>query len=217
MLHSRLIALSISLSVSLSLSGCGAGPGEHAETDQAPLAQQSTGDPGVIEGVDYFGEGCAGSATTGISPDGQAVTSIFSDLTAATGSGIEKSQAQRSCLMQVRVGVPAGWSYTLQTVDVRGFVALDKGISARRTSHYIVPGNAAARGVGNRWSPNGHEADDWQVADIDERGVGWSPCGRGGRSWIATELSVNDADNGGANGQATIDTVDVVVGWKRCR
>ena len=214
MLHSRLIALSISLSVSLSLSGCGAGPGEQAETTQAPLADQSGGHPGVIQGVDYFGEGCAGSATTGISPDGQAVTSIFSDLTASTGSGGEKSQ--RSCLMQVRVGVPAGWSYTLKTVDVRGFVALDKGISARRTSHYVVPGNGAVAGAGDRWSDKGHEADGWQTADVTD-GVGWSPCGRGGRSWIATELSVTDAGQNDANGQVTIDTFDVVVDWKRCR
>src|SRR5687767_9604467 len=131
----------IALFASVSLSACGAEPADEVVTDENPLAAGRSSSPGVIEGMDTFGDGCGASARTAVSPDGQAVTATFSDFVASTGPGTDPGMDRRSCLLQLRVKVPAGWSYALSNADVRGFVALDPGVAGERSSRYVMVGN----------------------------------------------------------------------------
>jgi hypothetical protein len=214
MLRAHLIAVSASL-YALSLGACGGGPADGVATSEEALARSQSG--GVIEGVDFFGEACAGSAAAAVSPDGQAATSTFSDFVASTAPGSAQDDRRRSCLMQLRVRVPAGWSYTLNGAQVRGFVSLEPGVAGHRHSRYVMPGDDRPPSVGNDWPASGIE-DSFQADDFGPgKRLAWSPCGKGQRMWIGTEIGVDDSDEADATGQVAIDTIDVELGWKRCR
>lgn len=196
-----------------------------ASTDSAHKSQRSSANndssdgressPGQFLGVDYFGDGCpAGSTTTGISPDGQAVTTIFSAFTVTVGPDSERGDASRGCLMQVRVAVPAGWSYRLDSVDHRGFLALDGGVSASRQSFYLPPSGRPVSGPVARWQ--GQLQDDFNDRNLSpDSALAWSPCG-GGDSLIVTQLGLR-SDDADASGLAALDSTDSVLAWRRCQ
>ena len=121
-------------------------PDQPAPAEGSTFAQARAADdqPGKFERVDTLGDACDdGSATSAISPDGQAFTTIFSKFVAAAGPNTPPEQASRGCLLLARVEVPAGWQYSVESLDYRGFVALEDDVTAKRSSLYIISGKNA--------------------------------------------------------------------------
>jgi hypothetical protein len=185
-------------------------------TGQQPLARAADG-PGFIAGVAYVGTGCEGdSATSALSPDNQVVTSTFSAFVAAVGPGSTPQMATRNCLTIIDVNVPAGWSYALESVDHRGFVALDNGVTASRQSLYMISGSQVHVTPPARFK--GATNDNYTNEDVgpDAPGV-WSPCGGGQSLWIATQIQVDNGGRDGRQGQLVVDTIDTELQWRRCQ
>jgi len=180
-----------------------------SSTSLAKKPPPSTHPTGVaIESVTYSGDGCpAGSVAVGLSPDGEAFTVAFSDLFAAVGAGIAATDATHHCQLHLKLTVPAGWSYALASVDYRGYVSLDEGLTARRQSRYHISGESPETAVASTW--NGAVDDSYAVRDL---GIGapapayWSRCGKGKNLLIDTELDVQGA--AGGEGLVTVDTLD---------
>ena len=172
----------------------------------------------AIDSVTYSGDGCpAGSVAVGLSPDGEAFTVAFSQLFAAVGSGLAAEDAGQHCRLHIKLSVPAGWSYALASVDYRGFVMLDDGMTATRQSNYHISGESPVKALGSTWS--GALDDNYSVRDL---GAGapapayWSRCGKGKNLIIDSRLHVH-----GTSGQGLV-TVDALDGeifhlvWRQC-
>jgi hypothetical protein len=184
-----------------------------AHTAKAVAAPEGAG---FIESVEYVGTGCSEkTAATGISPDKQAVTSIFSDFIASAGPGTAPEDATRNCLMTLHINVPEGWKYSLESVDHRGFVNLERDVAASRQSLYVIMGSLAQVTPPARWK--GEVNDDYEQGDV---GSGdpkvWSLCGRGQLLHIGTEIEVNNGGRAGRGGLLTVDTIDTELQWETC-
>jgi Domain of unknown function (DUF4360) len=166
--------------------------------------------PGFIVNASYVGTGCPkGSTTTGLSLDKQAATSLFSSFVISpTPAG---AKVTRNCLTTMKINVPRGWSYTLESVDVRGFADLEKGVSASRQSVYVIAGSPVLAPPISR--VRGAISDDYNQADVGPSAPGpWSPCGGGQSLRIATQTEVT----GRGTGQFTVDSIDTELKWRRC-
>lgn len=209
------------LSTVLLITGaCMPAPEEHKASPEQPLADVLADAPpgaGFIESVDYMGTGCDNeSAATSISPDGQAVTSSFSAFVAAAGPDEDPEIATRNCLMMMRVNVPSGWSYSLESIDIRGFVALEDDVTASRRSLYLISGSPVHRTPTARFESE--ISDDYNHPDVSPEAPGeWSPCGGGQVLWAATSTEVNNEDDEDAEGQLTVDSIDTELQWRRCQ
>jgi len=179
------------------------------EVAEATATAASAG-PGFIVNASYVGTGCPkGSATTGLSLDRQAATSLFSSFVSSpTPAGVKVT---RNCLTTMKIKVPRGWSYTLESVDVRGFADLEEGVSASRQSVYVIAGSPVLAPSISR--VRGAISDDYNQADVGPSAPGpWSPCGGGQSLRIATQTEVT----GRGTGQFTVDSVDTELRWRRC-
>ncbi len=90
-----------------------------------------------VENVSYWGNGCpAGTAAYNLSPDAKAISFLFSEFSVETGG----NRAKKSCAINLQLHVPAGWTYTLFSVDYRGYLELDRNSEARLRSWYAMNG-----------------------------------------------------------------------------
>jgi Domain of unknown function (DUF4360) len=199
------------LTALLFASACGGEVDESSmDPDVAESAATAAG-PGFIVNASYVGTGCPkGSTTTGLSLDKQAATSIFSGfITSPTPSG---EKVSRNCLTTMKINVPRGWSYALESVDVRGFADLPKGVTASRQSVYVITGSPVLAPPVSR--VRGAISDDYNQADVGPAAPSpWSPCGGGQVLRIATQTEVT----GRGTGQFTIDSIDTELKWRRCK
>jgi hypothetical protein len=207
----------VPLTALLLATACAAPPDQRPPGPEQRLAKVAApaDGAGFIESVEYTGTGCEGSATTGLSPDNQVATSIFSALVAAAGPGTEPEVGSRNCLIMMQINVPSGWSYSLESVDYRGFVDLEKDVTASRQSLYVISGSPVH--VTPSVSFKGEISNDYNQADVGPDAPGpWSPCGGGQVLWIATQTEVKNNGHQKRSGQLTIDTIDTELQWRRC-
>jgi hypothetical protein len=178
-------------------------------------ATAAPADAGFIESVEYQGSGCDGTATSAFSLDKQVVTSNFSAFVAAAGAGTEPDAATRNCLVMMKINVPPGWSYSLESVDYRGFVSLQDGMAASRRSLYLISGSPIHVTPTARFT--GEITDDYVGPDVSPEAPGqWSPCGGGQVLWVATQIEVDNQVDNAVGGQFTVDSIDTELQWRRC-
>jgi hypothetical protein len=218
----------LALSVALLATACMAAPDGEPLNPQAATQPASTEQhvasvgpappgSGTIESVEYAGTGCAANtASTGISPDGQAVTSIFSAFVASAGGVTEPELATRNCLVMMNVNVPAGWQYSIESVHYRGFAGMQSNVTASRQSLYVISGSPVH--VTPPARIRGEINDDYTHEDVSAEAPGvWSPCGGGQVLWIATQTEVDNGGRASREGQLTVDTIDTEIQWRRCQ
>jgi hypothetical protein len=191
-------------------------PGAPAAAAETAIRQAEDDDgPGQFESVEYMGDACEGTAETSFSPDRQVFTSIFSDFVAAVGPDTPPEQASRGCLLLARVNVPEGWSYTLESVDYRGFAGLEGGVTATRDAMYLISGNPVHTTPTATF--RGPISDDYNDADVGpDAPIDFSRCGEGQDLWIAVQTGADNQRRPRRNGQLTVDSLDVELKWRRC-
>jgi hypothetical protein len=211
--------ISIALVSALLASACAAAPEDRTATEQTTSKATVPAPPGsgTIESVSYEGTGCeSGTTTTAISEDGQAVTSIFSAFVAAAGGATPAAQAKLNCITMMQVKVPAGWQYSLESIDYRGFAGLGAEVSASRQSLYVISGSPVH--VTPLARIKGEFSDNYEHNDVSPEAPGvWSPCGGGQMLWIATQVEVNNGNRAAREGQMTVDSLDTELQWRRCQ
>lgn len=84
-----------------------------------------------IRDIRMSGNGCeSSSALAAVSPDFKDLSVLFSDYSVEIGKGSRNSgdrAVEKRCLVELKVDVPAGWSFTFDSIDYRGFAMIPKG------------------------------------------------------------------------------------------
>ncbi len=159
-----------------------------------------------IRSVSYAGSGCqAGSVSQNVSPDLQAFTLLFDNFVAEVGPGVPLSSSRKNCQIAVDLDFPSGWSYSVATLDYRGFVNLDAGSVADQSAAYYFQGSGAtARLHTPMYGPTNR---DYQIRDtLGISALVWSPCGLQRALNINTQIRLTA--NAGARGLITTDSID---------
>lgn len=188
---------------------------ESAKAEVPPYAR--------VRSISYAGSGCpAGSVAKNISPDLQAFTLLFDQYIAEVGPGVPFLQRRKNCQLNIDLDFPSGWTYTLFTVDTRGYVALEPGVTATQTSSYYFQGQGSTARLATVLT--GPTDRNYQARD--QLGVSayvWAPCGAQRSLNINTEVKAENRFNPGGHGLATVDSIDgqfkliYGISWTRCR
>lgn len=167
--HSRAALLGL-----LGLSACGEISSTGAE---ARLAQEgSTGEVTFTE-VTSAGSGCPpGTTNTRISPDGLVFTMTFSSYVTAVNPSVDLTV--RDCHLNIRLHVPEGRSYAVQSLSYAGFALLQEGVIGRQTASYYFEGHPIPPVESNRTELTGPYDSAYLFTDeVAEEQRSWSPCG----------------------------------------
>lgn len=93
--------------------------------------------------MQVFGTGCPYGTVEGqIAEDSTLVALTFSSFVASTGAGAKATDARKSCNVRITLKYPPGWSYTVATTTVRGYVQLPRYCSAKLSARYFFSGYA---------------------------------------------------------------------------
>jgi Domain of unknown function (DUF4360) len=207
----------LALFIALFATACTAAPEALAplEPQAAKAVAPAPVGAGGIETVEYVGTGCPKDSTsTGLSPDRQVATSIFSSFVASAGPGTPPADASKNCLIILQIDVPEGWQYSLESVHHRGFAGLEDDVTASRRSLYLISGNPAHVTPPAHWQ--GETSDDYTQEDVGPDNGVWSPCGDGQLLYVATQTEVDTGGRDRRGGQLTVDTIDTELQWKTC-
>lgn len=190
----------------------------------AASAQADVPDYVRVRNIHYAGTGCpAGSVAENISPDRQAFTVSFDQYIAAIGPGVAITEKRKNCQLTVDLDFPPGWSFTIFSVDYRGYVSLERNVQGSQQSKYYFQGQAATGTLVSQF--NGPIDDDYQIRD--ELGLSaqvWSPCGAQRALNINSIVLLNNARNRNGSGLMTLDSIDgqlrlvhrYGLQWRRC-
>ena len=174
-----------------------------------------------VKSVTSSGTGCpAGSVAYNLSSDRKAFTLMFDEYIAEVGPGLSKSDGRKFCDVLVDFKVPHGWSYSIYTVDYRGFADLDRGIRGYQQTDYFFQGQRGSARMRTHFK--GPMADDYEVRDeLDLEAMVWAPCGGSRALHMKTQVYLRKRGN--KEGILTLDSMDNEVRqiygiqWKRCR
>ena len=186
----------------------------------------------TIQSINYSGNGCPqGSVATNLSSDGQAMTVMFDDYVVES----EGRPERKSCTLDIELDAPAGWSYGLFCVDVRGFASLDENVVGQQSVEYSFGRNRSPFGsgrgrsmeVGNVTLEGPVDTDYSNLTVIPVETLVWAPCGqsRDKTLKIKTDISIkpsrsrghrgwgrgnggNGGNGGSGGGLMTVDSVD---------
>ncbi|MBG1241654.1 DUF4360 domain-containing protein [Nostoc sp. NZL] len=148
-----------------------------------------------ILGAEYGGNGCPeGSASVGVSPDGQELSILFDKFIAL---GNKTAERRKSCNLSIPIQVPQGFQISLYDADYRGYVA--PATIGRLRAEYFFAGQ---RGPVFSRTFNGER--DYNVRDqlVTVADV-WSRCGD------SVNMRVNAAMTANGQGMATVDSFDL--------
>ncbi|RXW20947.1 hypothetical protein EST38_g4907 [Candolleomyces aberdarensis] len=128
-----------------------------------------------IGSYSVVGAGCpAGTTYWYLNPDKTAVGATFSEFFAEAGPGIPTSGNRKTCQLAFEVIVPAGFTFSISSVDYRVSHRLDSNVTATQQSTYYFQGEtdqATARST--LTGPTG--GDDYTFRDAFVSPV-TSPC-----------------------------------------
>ena len=132
-------------------------------------AQARLLDPAVtLQVMAVNGSGCpANSSVTTDVPDKTAFSVSFSQFKATGGS-------YKNCALTVKVGIPAGWTYSVYEVVNRGYGVLDNGASGRILMNSWFTGFPWTLRADQTF--NGPYDDFWQ-SDSAASALTFAPCG----------------------------------------
>jgi hypothetical protein len=141
----------------------------------------------VIEVVKVNGSGCRpGTATVAVSADNTAFTVTYSGYLVETGADAKKKDLLKNCKLKLKVGVPKGFTYTISSIDYRGYARLEPGATGRMSADYNFQGADQTVAVNHPFAAP--VDDDWQVTD--NATTGFEPCGKQRALNIDTEIEV---------------------------
>ena len=211
-------------------------PDAKSESQRVQIAQSSSFvDPSApnpsevtINSFTYAGSGCgAGTAATNLSADKKALTVLFSQFMASVGPGVDPLLSRRNCQINIDLQAPAGFGYSLVTLDTRGAVTLEPSVSGTLRATYHFQSSQEDRVFEHVLT--GPLDEDFVVrdqaaveTDVPETYL-WSSCEGASRS--LTINSVIEMDNGLnplASGVMTVDSIDgelthqYGIKWRKC-
>ncbi len=90
--------------------------------------------------VAAHGSGCPVGSTAVSAPSATTFVVAYDQYVADAGDGAKPNDFRKNCLLDVVVGVPAGWSFGIAGVQYRGFAALGTGAQGTLEASYYFGG-----------------------------------------------------------------------------
>lgn len=175
-----------------------------------------------IKSLTFAGSGCpAGSLYGQMGRDYNAFQLNFDSFVAESGPGIPLTASRKNCAISATLEFPAGWSYSIGSVQYKGYVNLDAGVSANQTSSYYFQGSSATA----RLTTNVYGPLDASYTIKDELGISamvWSPCGAT-RAVVMNAAVRTSSNSRFGYGLITLDQIEGKVEhtyglqWRKCR
>lgn len=167
------------------------------------------------------GSGCpAGSVDFSASLDFSAFTLDFDSYIAEVGPHVGLAERRKNCQIVLDLSVPYGWSYAVVSLDYRGYVDIDRGVTAEQQTMLYFQGQSGSGVL--RSVMTGPLARNYAIHDvIGNSGSAWSPCGATRALNINTQVRLS-GNNRNASGIITVDTVRsrtsyrYGIQWRRC-
>lgn len=188
--------------------------GSSALADDAPAGV-------TLRGFSYAGSGCSADTVTGNFPaDGNEFQIIWGSFTAEVGPGVPMRDKRKNCQVLLDLAIPAGWQYTVESIEYHGDVEVEAGVEAIAGSSHYFQGDATTVRFNTLFE--GPENRTFQVIDVvGHASQVWSPCG-GGRALnvnyqvrldAIAEAGVGRVSFGDPNGVAG---TRLALEWRRC-
>lgn len=176
-----------------------------------------------IKSVSYAGSGCPAHSVVGtFSPNFDNINIAFDQYIASIGPGISIVESRKNCQLAFTIVYPAGWSYSISETTYKGYISLDKYVTARQQSQYWFQGQEQSSVTWfSEWtSPKSQDYDT--IPDTTGKET-WSPCKSTSSNLIInTQIRLDNRSNKRGSGMITTDSlnhkVTHVLGckWKRC-
>ena len=173
-----------------------------------------------INSIAYGGTGCPqGSVAAVFNQDRSQVTFLYDEFIASAGPKIPTPEARRFCQIAADIQVPQGWSFSLATVDYRGYADLPSGgVGSQTASYYFQSSTQETTFKSNIYGPT---RKDYLFTDrVPVETVVWSECNASAALNLKTSVQVSVPH--GSSGMLTTDSADVKVKqvygvqWRRC-
>jgi len=175
-----------------------------------------------IESVTHGGTGCpSNSVSNAMNGERTTFTLMFDKYVAVAKPGASPAEARKDCQINVNLRFPPGYSYTVATIDYRGYLQLASGHTGQQSSIIYFAGSPVqARFSTSRAGPF---AGDYHLRDaLHASAWVWSPCGARVPVNIKTAISLNSSANRQGSSLMTTDSIDGKVShihgvtWKGC-
>ncbi len=175
--------------------------------EEAPVAR--------VEVATINGSGCpAGDAE--VTPDGRTFTIGYHSFLARAGGGSSPVDTRKNCQVNIRVIVPAGYTYGLARTTYEGYAHLQEGATALNRVSTYLQGMSSTAIVNHPFT--GPFSDDWTTYyRPDSTEIQWSPCDSPRNINVNAEVRVNpgSSDPDRLN-FAIVESSRGVVWVKRC-
>lgn len=187
----------------------------------SPVAPGPDANKVYIESIAYGGTGCPqGTVSKSMSEDKTTFTLIFDAYVVSIGQGVAITESRKNCQLNINLKVPVGWSYTVGTIDYRGYAQLPAGAIGQTASTYYFSGNREQCRTTRTFT--GPMANDYKVRDtFDVNSLVWSDCKATTPVNIKNEIYVS-SPNKALSAQMTTDSIDGKftqthsLSWKNC-
>ncbi|MDT7790109.1 MAG: hypothetical protein QOF58_8528 [Pseudonocardiales bacterium] len=141
----------------------------------APVGAAEEEPTAALEVVTVNGSGCpAGDAD--VKSDDRTFTIGYHTFLARAGGGSSPLDQRKNCQVNIRVNVPAGFTYGLARTTYEGYAHLQDGATALNRVTTYLQGMSPNNTVSNTFS--GPFSDSWTTYyRPDATEIQWSPCG----------------------------------------
>jgi hypothetical protein len=189
-------------------------PPQQQPPQQQPPQQQLPANV-TISIATVNGSGCpTGTAAVALSQDKKAFTVTYSQYTVESGVASE-----RNCQLNMRVNVPGGYTYSVASVDYRGYAQLAGGTNGAVHGTYYFAGHSSSAYTTH--NINGPKSGNWQYTDqVAYQSQVWHPCGEQRNLNANTRLTLSNASRSGSF--ISMDSTDVSfstvynLNWRSC-
>jgi len=174
-----------------------------------------------VENISFGGTGCPRN-TVGIllAADKKTFTLLFDSYVAEIGASTRITDTRKNCQITVALHYPQGFQYSLLSTDYRGYVGIDKGVTATQKSTYYFSGDQAQASTETKFV--GPQSKNYLIHDeIPFTSTVWAPCGQVQALNINSQILLTSTDSK-AEGILTTDSVDGKVSfilglqWQAC-
>jgi len=174
-----------------------------------------------LSGYAYGGTGCPqGSVGAFVSTDRTTFTLIFDSYVASIGPGVSIVNTRKNCQLNLNLQYPAGFQYSVLSTVFRGYVGIDKGVTATQSAVYYFSGETSQTTTSTSFK--GPLSQDYEVEDdVSLTSVVWSPCGAPVALNIDSAVLLTSSVSS-ASGEVTDDSIDgkitfiAGVQWQTC-
>lgn len=175
-----------------------------------------------IKNISYQGTGCpSGTVGHSLSADAQSFTIIFDEyFVEAYGEEGISIKNNKNCTLNVDLQAPLGWSYSLFSLQFRGYAYLDNKTKGWQSVKYTIKGEETVN-LGKLNFKGPFEDDYQRVTEIPVETLVWSKCDKN-RKKISIKTNIGVKTKGDGEAFLTMDSTDGGIRqkygiiWKNC-